>query len=175
MWLPTALLTELAGACATRSQPNTGWVFFRTGINNWDMKIKTLLVVEASLQMRRLIRLIFDDKAEQIVECPDGSDALAAYASCHPDWVLIDFNIKSPAPGNPARTDGPLDAVFITRRINQLFPDARIAILADYDDPALREAAYRAGASAYFVKDDLSSLPALLTGPLSGRDARPAG
>ena len=139
------------------------------------MKIKTLLVVEASLQMRRLIRLIFDDKAEQIVECPDGSDALAAYASCHPDWVLIDFNIKSPAPGNPARTAGPLDAVFITRRINQLFPDARIAILADYDDPALREAAYRAGASAYFVKDDLSSLPALLTGPLSGRDARPAG
>ena len=139
------------------------------------MKIKTLLVVEASLQMRRLIRLIFDDKAEQIVECPDGSDALAAYANCHPDWVLIDLNIKSLDPESPTTTLKPLDAISITRRINQLFPDARITILADYDDPGLREAAYRAGASAYFVKDDLSSLPDLLTGPPAGPDACPAG
>jgi len=129
------------------------------------MKIKTLLVVEPSLQMRRLIRLIFNDKVEQIVECPDGSEALAVYANCHPDWVLIDLNIKSPDSGNRAIAAGPLDAISITRRINQLFPDARITILADYDDPGLRQAAYGAGASAYFVKDDLSSLPALLTGP----------
>jgi DNA-binding NarL/FixJ family response regulator len=140
------------------------------------MKFKTLLVVEASLQMRRLIRLLFDNAAEQIVECPDGSDALAAYANCHPDWVLIDLNIKSLDPGNPsAAAARSLDAISITRRINQLFPEARIAILADYDDPGLREAAQLAGALAYFIKDDLSSLPDLLTRHLSGPNTRPAG
>jgi CheY-like chemotaxis protein len=140
------------------------------------MKIKTLLVVEPSLQMRRLIRLIFDDKVEQIVECPDGSEALAVYANCRPDCVLIDLNIKSVGPANPTPTAAkPLDAISITKRINQLFPDARITILADYDDPGLREAAFLAGASEYVLKDDLSSLPALLAGPLSRRDTRPAG
>ena len=139
------------------------------------MKIKTLLVVEASLQMRRLIRLLFDDRAEQIVECSDGSEALAAYANCHPDWVLIDLNIKSFDPGNLRGAASPLDAISITRRINQLFPDARITILADYDDPGLRVAAFLAGAAEYVLKDDLSSLPDLLTGPPAGPDACHAG
>jgi DNA-binding NarL/FixJ family response regulator len=47
-------------------------------------------------------------------------------------------------------------------------------MLADYDDPDMREAAFLAGAADYVVKDDLSSLPALLNDRLAGRRARQA-
>src|SRR5262249_7866382 len=124
------------------------------------MAIKTLLVIEESVQMRRLIRVLLANKIERIVECSEGAEALAAYANCRPDWVLIDINIKFLDINNANVADAKLiDAISITRRINQLFPNAYITMLADYDDPNLREAAYRAGASGYLMKDDLSSLP----------------
>jgi DNA-binding NarL/FixJ family response regulator len=124
------------------------------------MAIKTLLVVEQSAQMRRLIRMLLGGQVEQVVECTEGSEALAAYANCRPDWVLLDINTRA------------ADAISITRQINELFPDAYITILADYDDPDIREAVYRAGASGYLIKDNLSSLRDLLAERLSRHDAR---
>jgi len=100
--------------------------------------------------MRRLIRVLLANKIERIVECSDGAEALTAYANCKPDMVLLDINIT------------PGDSIALTRRINELFSDARITILADYDDPDVRSAAHRAGASGYLTKDDLSALPGLL-------------
>src|SRR5262249_17449158 len=132
------------------------------------MVIKTLLVIEESVQMRRLIRVLLANKIERIIECSDGSEALAAYAKSRPDWVLIDINIKFFDYKNAGAGVKPVDAISITQRINQLFPDARITMLADYDDPNIREAAFRAGASGYVVKDDLSSLPGLLGRCLPG-------
>jgi len=122
--------------------------------------IKTLLVVEQSDQMRRLIRMILGARVEQVVECSEGGEALAAFATFKPDWVLMDINARG------------VDAMSITRQINELFPDAYITILVDYDEPDMSEAAHRAGASGYLLKDDLSSLPALLDELLSRRDAR---
>jgi CheY-like chemotaxis protein len=136
------------------------------------MTIKTLLVVEPSVQMRRLIRVLLGTRIEQIIECADGSEALAAYANCRPDWVLMDINIKSVDP-SPTTSSGAKagDAISITRRINQLFPDAYVTMLADYDDQDVREAAFLAGAAEYVLKDNLSSLPALLSARVAGRRA----
>lgn len=113
--------------------------------------IKTLLIVEHSLAMRRLIRTLLAGSVEQIVECSVAREALSAYANCRPDWVLVDINT------------GATEGISTTRRIKELFPEANIAVLADYDDPAIREAAFRAGASGYVVKEDLRSLPSLLS------------
>jgi DNA-binding NarL/FixJ family response regulator len=136
------------------------------------MSIKTLLLIEHSVQMRRLIQMLLANKIEHIAECAEGSEALAAYANYRPDCVLMDINIKSvDANSTTAAGIKSVDAIAITRRIIQLFPDAYITILADYDDPDIREAAYRAGASGYLIKDDLSSLPELLAERLSRRDA----
>ena len=115
--------------------------------------------------MRRLIRVLLANKIERIIECADGSEALAAYAKSRPDWVLIDINIEFFDYKNATAAEvKPVDAISLTRRINQLFPNAYITMLADYDDVNIREAAFRAGASGYVVKDDLSSLSALLAG-----------
>jgi CheY-like chemotaxis protein len=137
------------------------------------MTIKTLLVVEPSVQMRRLIRMLLGNRIAQIVECADGSEALAAYANCRPDWMLIDINVKSVDPSTATAADiKSADAISITRQINQLFPDAYVTMLADYDDPDVREAAFLAGAAEYVLKDDLSSLPVLLSDRLAGRRSR---
>lgn len=114
------------------------------------MGIKTLLLVEPSTQMRRLIRALLSSQVGQIVECTEGSEALAAYANSRPDWVLMDI------------TTSASDGIAATRRIKELFADARITIMADYDDPAIRDAAFRAGASGFVVKEDLLSLQTVL-------------
>jgi len=111
----------------------------------------TVLVVDDNADMRRLIRSIVSDLAHYIVECSDGSQAIQAYAAHKPDWVLMD--IEMPA----------LDGISATWEIKAGFPDAQIVIVTEYDDPAWREEARRAGACAYVLKDSLADVRRILT------------
>jgi CheY-like chemotaxis protein len=102
-----------------------------------------LLIVEDNPNMRRLITGMLKDLAEAIYECADGSEAVAAYAACLPDWVLMDIKMKE------------MDGIAATRRIRARWPAAQIMIVTDYDDATFREAARDAGACEYVVKDSL--------------------
>ncbi|MDQ3652901.1 MAG: response regulator [Acidobacteriota bacterium] len=105
-----------------------------------------LLIVEDNQQMRRLIASIVSDLAEEISECSDGSQALAAYTEQQPDWVLIDIRMQE------------MDGIAATVQIKSAFPEAHIMIVTDYDDARLREAADVAGACAYVLKENLSAM-----------------
>lgn len=107
------------------------------------------LIVEDSAAMRRVIRKMISDLAE-VQECQDGSEALAAYASFEPDWVLMDVKMRE--------VHG-LDA---TKQIRAVFTDARVVIVSNYDSDELREAARAAGACAYVLKENLFDLRRLL-------------
>ena len=109
-----------------------------------------LLIVEDNAHMRRWLGSLVQDLAEEIHECRDGSEALAAYTRHHPDWVLMD--IKMP------QTDG----LTATRQIKAAWPEAKIIIVTEYGDAELRAAAQRAGACGYVVKENLSELRWLL-------------
>lgn len=109
-----------------------------------------LLIVEDNESMRRLLRGIVQDLAEAIYECSDGSQAFSAYAACRPDWVLMDIRL----PG--------LDGIAATKRIIEVWPEARILIVTEFDDEKLRAAADRAGARDYLLKEDLTSICRLL-------------
>jgi CheY-like chemotaxis protein len=111
----------------------------------------TLLIVEDNAAMRQMIRKLVGDLTEAITECSDGSEALAAYRACRPEWVLMDLQMKEV---------GGLEA---TRQIKAAFPDSRIIIVTDFDDAGLRSAARRSGASAYVVKENLLLLRQILT------------
>ena len=109
-----------------------------------------LLIVEDNQQMRREIKLFVSDLAEEIGECGDGAEALAAYSAQHPDWVLMDIRMEE------------VDGLTATRQIKAAHPEARIMILTSYDDDALREAAHNAGASEYVTKQNLLEVRRIL-------------
>jgi len=109
-----------------------------------------LLIVEDHPAVRKLIRSIVHDLADDIRECNDGSDALAAYAEFSPDVVLMDIEMKK------------IDGISASGLIRKANPHARVIMVTNYDDPALREAAALAGACGYVLKRDLLDLRRIL-------------
>ena len=112
-----------------------------------------LLNIEDNPQMRQMIREVVADLAEEVTECADGQEAVAAYQAQQlsgEDRVLMDLQM----PGV-----GGLEA---TRRIRAAFPDAQVIIVTQYDDQHWRTAAREAGACGYLLKENLFELRQLL-------------
>ena len=101
--------------------------------------------------MRRLIRRVVAEVADEVIECADGASACLLYRESQPDWVLMDIEM------------GQVNGIVATRRIKAEYPDARIVIVTNYHDEKLREAAKAAGACGYALKEDLSALKQMLT------------
>ena len=111
-----------------------------------------VLIVDDSQPMRRMIKSLISDLVGEIFECSDGNGALAAYQKHRPDLVLMDVKM------------GETDGLTATRQIKQLFPEARIVMVSQWEDQQLRENARLAGAEAYVGKSDLQPLRRILTG-----------
>ncbi|MEP7341691.1 MAG: response regulator transcription factor [Acidobacteriota bacterium] len=115
------------------------------------MKPQTILIVEDNSQMRRTLRELLGDLATVCYECSDGQAALAAYRQYRPDWVLMDLKMVE------------MDGLTATAAICAADPAARILIVTNYDDPALREAARQAGACGFVPKENLLELRTLIS------------
>lgn len=100
--------------------------------------------------MRRLMKRMLADLAEEFAECDDGGEALEAYACSRPDWVLMDIEMKV------------MDGITATAQIRAVFPEARVIIVTNHDNQALRQAAREAGARGYILKDNLLEMRSLL-------------
>ena len=111
-----------------------------------------ILIVEDNQPMRRIIRRIVTDVADEVIECGDGAQAFALYAEQLPDWVLMDIEMAE------------VDGISATRQIKAGFPNANILIVTNYDDAGLREAANEAGACGFILKDNLLALRSFLQG-----------
>lgn len=109
-----------------------------------------IMLVDDHPGFRRVVKILLQNTKAEFVECDDGSDAVRSYATAQPDVVLMDIAMKG------------LDGIKATLRIRTAFPAARVFILTQYDDPDLRTAAREAGASGYFLKDDLSQVQTLV-------------
>jgi CheY-like chemotaxis protein len=110
----------------------------------------TVLIVDDNPDVRRVIRHVIGDLASEIHECANGAEGLFLFGSHRPDWVLMDIEM----PGG--------DGLDVTRIITAYWPRMRICVVSSHDDAELREAAFRAGAREYVVKDDLLALRTIL-------------
>jgi DNA-binding NarL/FixJ family response regulator len=110
----------------------------------------TVLIVDDNPQFRELIRTVLAGLVDDVNECADGDEVVAAYKARRPDWVLMDLQM--------ARVGG-LEAI---RRLLAADPTARVLVVTDYDDVHWRAAALEAGARGYVLKDNLLDVRRLL-------------
>ena len=110
-----------------------------------------ILIADDDARMRHVLRQIVSGLASEVYEARDGAEAMALYAIQRPDWVLMDWRMT------------PLDGLRATAEIKVHFPEARIVIVSQYDEPELRAEAAKAGACAYILKENLQEVRELLT------------
>ena len=113
-----------------------------------------LLIVDDNPAVRRMIARVVRDLADEIRECEDGAEALAAYRQSHPDFVLMDIAMTG------------VDGITATRGIVSEFPGARIIMVTGHGDEPLRAAARDAGAWGYVLKENLLALRELISNSL---------
>ena len=109
-----------------------------------------VLLVEQNSAVRGFIRQLVASPGTWIQECVGSSDAIVAYAASRPDLVIMDIGRKDQ------------DGIAACRQIKGMDPGARIVLVSDYDDAAMRESARHAGACGYVLKDNLLEVKGLL-------------
>jgi CheY-like chemotaxis protein len=110
----------------------------------------SLLVIEENAELRRMIRTLVEGVVGRIEECDDGSQVPAVYREARFDWVLIDIRMKK------------RKGLAVAKQIKEIFPEAKLLIISEYDDETLREAASVAGASHYVIKERLIDITEIL-------------
>jgi two-component system response regulator DegU len=105
-----------------------------------------ILIVDDSARVRETIKSILDSPGIRYSECDNGAQALELYRDIRPAWVFMDIMM----PG--------LNGIQATQNIIAEYPDARIAIVTNFDDKEYRIAAKEAGALMYILKEELIKL-----------------
>lgn len=100
-----------------------------------------------------MIRELIEDIDPEIVECSDGGEAINAYESNLPDFVLMDINMQ------------PIDGFTASKEILNRHPEANIIIVSQHQDVQTRATALTIGVMAFVGKDDLMSLRDLIAKP----------
>ncbi len=111
-----------------------------------------VLLVDDNARIRRMFRSILESTVQEFIECSDGFEALEAYATHRPDWVLMDVEMTK------------VDGITATRQIIGAFPDARIIMVTNKRDSTIQESARAAGAMEYVLKEDIHRVLELIEG-----------
>jgi len=81
-----------------------------------------------------------------VIECEDGTEAVAAYNENHPDWVVMDIKMKR------------MDGIEATSKIVAAVPGAKIIVISQFNDESTIAAAKHAGAIEFISKENLSNV-----------------
>lgn len=105
--------------------------------------MKTILLVEDHVDIRRLVRMTLEFEDCEIHEAPDAVEGLALARELRPDVVLLDVMMP-----------GPIDGLEMCRELkaDDSTRDIPVVFLSARGSSADRQAGLSAGASAYLVK-----------------------
>lgn len=108
------------------------------------------MIVEDNRAMRKTIRSVAAKGTDNVIECGNGAEAVAAFELFQPDWILMDINMPV------------MDGISATRQIMVEHPAARVVMVSDTTEPSFRIAAEHAGACGYVSKENLFELSELM-------------
>jgi two-component system chemotaxis response regulator CheY len=103
---------------------------------------RTILAVDDSPSIRQMVKLTLTSGGYEVVSAVDGNDGLAQARKQRADMVLTDLNM----PG--------MNGIALIREIRKLpnYVGVPIIFLTTESDPALKQEAKAAGATAWIVK-----------------------
>src|SRR5438094_5768488 len=81
-----------------------------------------------------------DEAIEIVGEADAGAKVLPLVAQTGPDLVLLDLRMPD------------MDGFVVLERIRARYPSVKVVILSGVDDPAIVDAAFERGATAYLLK-----------------------
>lgn len=113
------------------------------------------LIADDSAPFRSMVREVLAERFQpglEILECANGSEAVGAFETGQPDWVIMDIQMPL------------MDGLEATRRIVATHPEAKVLVLTLHTGEEFRAAAERAGAAGLLGKDRIEELCARLGG-----------
>lgn len=109
------------------------------------------MIVDDNIGMREMIRETACTVQDSVMECSNGTEAVSAFSTFHPDVVLMDIEMKD------------MDGFTASERIYQQDPDARIIFVTSHNTSAFRIKAKLMKAAGFVSKENLSELTRLLS------------
>jgi len=107
------------------------------------------LIADDNAPFRRMVREVLSERfgsGLQILECSNGEEAVGAYDTERPDWVLMDLEMPL------------MDGLEATRHIVGSHPSARVLVLTLHVGEEVRIAAEKAGAAGFLEKERIAEL-----------------
>jgi len=107
---------------------------------------RRILIVDDHLLVRRGLTALIDNEPDLVVCAAAAThrEGLAAIATFHPDLVIADLSL------------GDDDGLAMVQDIRSGHADLPVLVLTIHDAPACAEQAFRAGASGYVTKQEIS-------------------
>lgn len=100
--------------------------------------------------MREVLRTLCAGPDDEVIECVNGVETVAAYDLHQPDLVLMDLNMPE------------LDGFGAMKSILVRHPEARIVVVSGRPESEYRDEVRAAGAADFVSKEDLLRLPRIL-------------
>lgn len=109
-----------------------------------------IMIVDDNAGMREMIRAMTFHEQDTVMECSDGAEAVSAYNTFKPDFVLMDIEMKA------------MDGFTASDEIYKLDPAAKIIFITSHNTSAFRLKARTMKAIGFVSKEQLSDLNQLI-------------